>query len=298
VLSNHIFCFEELENNLHPAMQKRFFGYLRNVALEKKCTLFITTHSHIVIDLFSREPEAQLIHVKNDGQSGRLARADRVTSRTHHGSVFNDLGVRASDLLQSNCILWVEGPSDRIYVNKWIELFDPELKEHDHFEFAFTSGTLLSHIAYDDPKGGDRIEALRINRNAIILMDRDAAATPSGLKPRVERVSSEMRSHGGLAWITKGREVENYIPVEALRLFLEEPELAPQEEDVSVFELIRDSGKGSFSDRKPELAVKICECLEPAMLDGCLDLKDRLKEVCLLIRKWNSREKSDTDPAQ
>jgi len=41
--------------------------------------------------------------------------------------------------VRSICVIWVEGPSDRIYFNKWIELFDPDLKEHDDYEFAFTA---------------------------------------------------------------------------------------------------------------------------------------------------------------
>ena len=31
----------------------------------------------------------------------------------------DDLGIKASDILQSNGIIWVEGPSDRIYINKF-----------------------------------------------------------------------------------------------------------------------------------------------------------------------------------
>lgn len=34
------------------------------------------------------------------------------------GLLLDDLGFKASDLLQSNCVIWVEGPSDRIYIKK------------------------------------------------------------------------------------------------------------------------------------------------------------------------------------
>ena len=32
--------------------------------------------------------------------------------------VLDDLGAKASDIFQSNGIIWVEGPSDRIYIKK------------------------------------------------------------------------------------------------------------------------------------------------------------------------------------
>jgi predicted ATP-dependent endonuclease of OLD family len=31
-----------------------------------------------------------------------------------------ELGMRASDLVQANTVIWVEGPSDRIYVRHWL----------------------------------------------------------------------------------------------------------------------------------------------------------------------------------
>jgi energy-coupling factor transporter ATP-binding protein EcfA2 len=51
-LSKYIFIFEELENNLHPAIQRKLLRYIRDIALNNKAIFFITTHSNIVIDLF------------------------------------------------------------------------------------------------------------------------------------------------------------------------------------------------------------------------------------------------------
>ena len=32
--------------------------------------------------------------------------------------VLSNLGIRASELLQSNGVIWVEGPSDRVYIKR------------------------------------------------------------------------------------------------------------------------------------------------------------------------------------
>ena len=50
-----IFAFEELENNLHPALGKRLYSYIFKYAKKQGYMIFLTTHSPIAIDLFSRE---------------------------------------------------------------------------------------------------------------------------------------------------------------------------------------------------------------------------------------------------
>ena len=102
-LSRLIFCFEELENNLHPALQKRLFRYIADLAIENESHVFITTHSHIVIDLFSRDHNTQIIHVTHDPENKGQGKVGLVYSRSHHSNIFDDLEVKASDLLQSNC---------------------------------------------------------------------------------------------------------------------------------------------------------------------------------------------------
>ena len=41
--------------------------------------------------------------------------------------ISSELGYRASDLVQSNAVIWVEGPSDRIYVRYLIATLASEL---------------------------------------------------------------------------------------------------------------------------------------------------------------------------
>ena len=82
-LSKWLFAFEELENNLHPAMQRRLFGYLADFADKHKSRFFLTTHSHIVVDMFSQREGAQLIHVEH---SGEFATAKTVSTFVQHGA--------------------------------------------------------------------------------------------------------------------------------------------------------------------------------------------------------------------
>ena len=69
-----------------------------------------------------------------------------------NSGVLDDLDVRASDILLANSVIWVEGPSDRLYINRWIELWENgALKEGIHYQCMFYAGRLLAHISAEDP---------------------------------------------------------------------------------------------------------------------------------------------------
>lgn len=76
--------------------------------------------------------------------SNRIVFVDRYfdITKSYCTNIINEIksriGVKASDLLQSNCVIWVEGPSDRIYIKKWIELFDGHnLEEGLDYQFIY-----------------------------------------------------------------------------------------------------------------------------------------------------------------
>ena len=60
------FVFEELENNLHPALQRRLFNYLKDWSIMNKVTVFFTTHSNIPINLFSSDKNSKIVHLTSN----------------------------------------------------------------------------------------------------------------------------------------------------------------------------------------------------------------------------------------
>lgn len=118
--SDYVFAFEELENNLHPGLQRRLLKYVQEKLTETGAIGFVTTHSPAVIDMFSHARDAQILRVVHDRQAAEVLAV--ANSADGHG-VLDDLDVRASDLLQANGIVWVEGISDVIYLRSWIELY-------------------------------------------------------------------------------------------------------------------------------------------------------------------------------
>ncbi|WMO07824.1 hypothetical protein NI378_19280 [Vibrio parahaemolyticus] len=162
--------------------------------------------------------EGEIFHVTQvDGES----RVQAISSTKERASVCNDLGYKASDILQANCIIWVEGPSDRIYLNYWIKAKYPYLVEGLHYSIMFYGGRLFSHLsALDKDEQEEVIEDFvcvrSLNRNSIIMFDSDKSTPQSRLNTTKKRLANEFDQGPGFAWITKGREVENYLDFDQL----------------------------------------------------------------------------------
>ena len=283
---NYLYAFEELENNLHPAMQRRLLLYLRGVASRSNCTFFLTTHSNVAIDFFSSDANAQIIHMVHDGTS---AHAHRVKTFIQHKDALDDLGVRASDLLQSNCVIWVEGPSDRLYINKWIELLSKGfLKEGLHYQCVFYGGRLLAHLSASDIALEDAVRILAVNRNAVLVVDRDRDSSDKAINATKERIISEIRDNGGVAWLTDGREIENYLHPRLLsEMFPNAINKLGRFESISDWIEKSDAGNGRrFLKDKVGYAATFCSSLIESDLD-CGDLRQKVDTVCAQIRKWN-----------
>lgn len=289
-LSRYLFGFEELENNLHPALLRRLLLYLRKIAVDKGCHFFLTTHSNVAIDLFASDDRAQILHVTHDRV---CATVRHVTTYVENKGVLDDLDVRASDLLQSNGVVWLEGPSDRLYFNRWVELWtDGELREGAHYQCVFYGGRLLAHLSAADPDvdSGEVVKILRVNRNAIMLIDSDKRRPNESLNATKQRIISEVEAFGGMAWVTAGKEVENYIPTQTINS-LYRTDTAPSLERYGDFSEFLDSLRNEegkrFLRNKVLYAEQVCPSITVADMASVFDLKAKINEACNRIRFWN-----------
>ena len=209
-LKEYIFMFEELENNLHPSLQRRLLKYIEDLTMEG-CIFFLTTHSNVMLDTFQNNENVNALHViKNPDKTVNIINA---TDGIQKNDILNDLGIKASDILQSNGVIWVEGPSDRIYINKWIDLWsNGKIKEGKHYQCVFYGGRLLSNVTLTEKEKNDLINLLNVNRNSIILIDSDKKNKQASINTTKKRIEEEANKNNILCWITKGREIENYVP--------------------------------------------------------------------------------------
>ena len=178
----YVFAFEELENNLHPSLLRRLFNYIIKYAEQNNCYFFITTHSSIVIDLFGSKSNAQIIHVQKDKGHSIV---HTVVSDSATRKILKDLDVKASDLLLSNGILWVEGPSDAVYLELLLDLYNISINdtkiESLNYSIQALSTALWKYAGFQDFEWSTMsfdlqnkiISLAKLNHNHLIVIDND-----------------------------------------------------------------------------------------------------------------------------
>ena len=278
-----IYAIEELENNLHPALQRKLFEYIYKYAQDNDIMIFLTTHSHVAINTFCDKEGTQIFHVEKQDGVSKMHKIDDYISKT---TLLNDLDVRASDILQSNGIIWVEGPSDRVYIKRWLKIFGgDEIEEGRDYQFLYYGGRLLSHYTAEQDCE-DLISILLTNRNAAIVIDSDKRKNNSKINETKKRVKNEFEKYGAFCWITKGKEIENYLEKEAIEEAFGK-KVGKQCEQYQLFpEYI---GPICPTFKKVEFAQKVVPYVIQERASKMLDLEKQVKSLYAVIKKWNQK---------
>jgi hypothetical protein len=232
---------DEPESNLHFTAVGKLVQIFTNELPNHN--FFLTTHSPALLDQVADNWSIYRATNKPHGATKFLS----CNSVVQHYKLLDDLGVSASQILQTNMVIWVEGPSDAIYLKKWIgDSSNDKLIAGTHYSFLFYGGAnLASHTLLDD-ENEKLVDMLATSRYAAIICDSDCKSKVEfdgrkfkdrvkGLIERLEKIANNEDTDAGRdegksgikdfveVWVTAGREIENYVPEKLFRDILLEP---------------------------------------------------------------------------
>jgi len=251
----------------------------------------ISSHSPTLINLSDDQFQVFRLSLKEGATVG-----GPILDTSESLLALHDLGLRASDLLQSNCIIWVEGPSDRIYIKRWLELISPDLREGRDFVFIDYKGLGRLHIDPEHASEKNVINVLQLNQNVIMVLDSDRKAENEELAVEKQELIDKVNQCGGFAWLTDGREIENYLPTPVVARAcsaLRNTEIMFELGQYEDFETILNqnlTAKGvksiNYSDDKLNYSKKFAEAFSMEDITG--SLKEKIELVSKKIIDWSS----------
>lgn len=168
---DEVCLLEEPETHLHPALQRTIVRSMCEVVRQKRLQIFIATHSMTFQSRFAWQDDIDVRYFEADAHELRVGIQER--------AMLDSLGISGAELGTSNGVVWVEGPSDRLYYKHWIGLLCrargiPEPIEHVDYCFAFHGGSILTHFTPGTEE--KNIDVSRLNRHFTVIVDRDLDA--------------------------------------------------------------------------------------------------------------------------
>lgn len=222
----YLLTFDEGDRHLHPCFAKllpeklELFRkgiidfFIQNGSDPKKTIvqIFVSTHSPFLIRGALQHDNHKIFHLENGTLKNSFDKQQLIEqSGLPFDSVLNDLGFEMKDIYYPNCLIYVEGPTDIIYIHYWLKLYIKENSIDDFqkgidFDFVEYGGTLASHLTATFVKNDEEFDEnlttslqnmFSSNRNVLFITDDDDGKSYfETAKNRIEQLLAENKKKG------------------------------------------------------------------------------------------------------
>lgn len=217
-------CLDELDRHLHPNISKKVPELLNKLQshlvyycrekynIDIQLQFFISTHSPFLIRGALEHINHKIFHLED----GCLKKSfDKKKLIEHSGlpfdNVLSDLGFEMKDIYYPNCLIYVEGPVEVLFLSYWLEkYFESKGFKNNHFvkgidyDFVEFGGSLAAHLSLrfnsqtENAAVLDKTELVNIfslNRKVFVMVDNDTnqnafETTKQRLKEEIDKIDS------------------------------------------------------------------------------------------------------------
>lgn len=209
-------CIEEPDLFLHPGFQRVFIQTLCDPKF-KSFQFFFTTHSNHFLDMTLDFKDISVYcFSKLDQDKFEIENVSNANDK-----VLEEIGVRNSSVFLSNCTIWVEGITDRIYIRKYLELYLKSNKalspvlEDVHYSYVEYGGGNITHWSFLDDADSEHpnINVERLCGKIFLVADKDGT-TSKGTDAKSLRIAALKDELGNRFYCLECREIENLLTKE------------------------------------------------------------------------------------
>ncbi len=217
-------CLDELDRHLHPNISKKVPGLLNKLQshlvyycrekynIEIQLQFFISTHSPFLIRGALEHTNHKIFHLVEGALKKSFDRQQLIDQNgLPFDNVLSDLGFEMKDIYYPNCLIYVEGPVEVLFITYWLEkYYESKSLKKNHFvkgidyDFVEFGGSLAAHLSLkfnsqtENEDVLDKTELVNIfslNRKVFVMVDNDTGenafeTTKQRLKEEIGKIDS------------------------------------------------------------------------------------------------------------
>jgi len=283
--TNTVFFIEEPESSLHPGMERIFLEMITRQKHKENYPdiehqIFLTTHSNHLLGAWLDQELAEDINIY---KFSNKENEKEIESITQNKEILDILWVRNSSVFLANCVIWVEGITDRMYIRRFLEIYQKEQTrkfiEDIHYTFAEYSWANLSHFSFSEEgelNKSDKVRVEALSKRNFLVSDHDGNKNgglyiENAIGKRLKFFSESMWKN----YFDDHLTIENLIPYERFK---------------SYFSYIR--SEGLFSDAKRKVKTDIenddFDDLNKESFDSEKTIGELLRTIFVELKEWKT----------
>lgn len=215
-------CLDELDRHLHPNISKKVPELLNKLQshlvyycrekynIDIQLQYFISTHSPFLIRGALEHTNHKIFHLEGGSLKKSFDKKKLIEqSGLPFDNVLSDLGFEMKDIYYPNCLIYVEGPVEVLFLSYWLEkYFESNGLTKNHFvkgidyDFVEFGGSLAAHLSLrfnsqtENAAVLDKTELVNIfslNRKVFVMVDNDTnqnafETTKQRLKEEIDKI--------------------------------------------------------------------------------------------------------------